>query len=148
MGLKFYLGSFGVTGVKRSYSPKMLQLLQITWHGHVIYLGSWGSLGTKGHFHKKCSYSSMLHRETIGLKYEHKFETFYLCYWVKGRPGIIWTHGVKWSQVNFWPNNIGKTSQRSKVKGRPGIIWTHRGQIPIFTKNAMSPICYVVYLCY
>ena len=28
--LKIHLGSFGVTGVKRSFSPKMLQLKQIT----------------------------------------------------------------------------------------------------------------------
>ena len=27
-------GSLGVTGVKRSFSPKMLFLLQITWYGH------------------------------------------------------------------------------------------------------------------
>ena len=28
------LGSFGVTFVKRSFSPKMLFLLQTTWYGH------------------------------------------------------------------------------------------------------------------
>ena len=37
MGLKIYTGSFGVTGVKRSFSPKMLLLLEITWHGHIIH---------------------------------------------------------------------------------------------------------------
>ena len=36
MGSKVNLGSFGVTGVKRSFSPKML-LLQITWHGYVTH---------------------------------------------------------------------------------------------------------------
>ena len=37
MGLKIHTGSFGVTGVKRSFSPKMLLLLEITWHGHIIH---------------------------------------------------------------------------------------------------------------
>ena len=32
MGLEIHLGSLGVTGVKRSFSPKMLFLLLITWH--------------------------------------------------------------------------------------------------------------------
>ena len=32
--LKIHPGSLGVTGVKRSFSPKMLFLLQITWYGH------------------------------------------------------------------------------------------------------------------
>ena len=36
MGSKVNLGSFGVTGVKRSFSPKML-LLQITWYGYVTH---------------------------------------------------------------------------------------------------------------
>ena len=31
MGLEIQSGSFGV---KRSFSPKMLFLLQITWYGH------------------------------------------------------------------------------------------------------------------
>ena len=34
MGLKIHQGSFGVTGVKRSFLPKMLFLLQITCYGH------------------------------------------------------------------------------------------------------------------
>ena len=34
MGLEIHLGSFGVTGVKRSFSPKTLFLLQITWEVH------------------------------------------------------------------------------------------------------------------
>ena len=37
MGLKINTGSFGVTGVKRSFSPKMLLPLEITWHGHIIH---------------------------------------------------------------------------------------------------------------
>ena len=34
MGLEIHRGSLGVTGVKRSFSPKMLFLLQTTWYGH------------------------------------------------------------------------------------------------------------------
>ena len=37
IGLKIHPGSLGVTGVKRSFSPKMLFLFQITWYGHVTH---------------------------------------------------------------------------------------------------------------
>ena len=33
------------------------------------------------------------------------------------------------------------------VIGQQGVIWGHRGQILIFTKNALSPLCYIVYSC-
>ena len=67
---KIHPGSFGVTGVKRSISPKLLFLLQITWYGHVthaywsdryLYRSNrsknssgviWGHRGQKGHFTK------------------------------------------------------------------------------------------------
>ena len=29
------------------------------------------------------------------------------------------------------------------VKGQPGVIWGNRGQILIFTKNVLSPLCYI-----
>ena len=38
MGLKIHPGSFGVTGVKRSFSLKMLLLLQFTGYGHVTHV--------------------------------------------------------------------------------------------------------------
>ena len=38
IGLEIHPGSFGVTGVKRSFLPKMLFLIQITCHGHVTHL--------------------------------------------------------------------------------------------------------------
>ena len=34
MGLEIHPGSLGVTGVKRSFTPKMLFLLQISWCGY------------------------------------------------------------------------------------------------------------------
>ena len=61
--------------VKKSFSPKMLFLLQITWYGHGTHAyssaryfykiigsrnsvgGHLGSQGSKGHFHKKCYFS-------------------------------------------------------------------------------------------
>ena len=67
---KIHPGSFGVTGVKRSFSPKLLFLLQITWYGHVthaywsdryLYRSNrsknssgviWGHRGQKVHFTK------------------------------------------------------------------------------------------------
>ena len=33
------------------------------------------------------------------------------------------------------------------VIGQPGVIWGHRGQTLIFTKNALSPLCCVLYQC-
>ena len=33
------------------------------------------------------------------------------------------------------------------IKGQPWVIWGHRGQILIFPKNALSPLCYVVNQC-
>ena len=38
MGLKIHPGSFGVTGVKRSFSLKTLLLLQFTGYGHVTHV--------------------------------------------------------------------------------------------------------------
>ena len=35
----------------------------------------------------------------------------------------------------------------SNMLGQPGVIWGHRGQTLIFTKNALSPLCYVLYQC-
>ena len=37
IGLKIHPGSFGVTGVKSSFSPKLLFLLQLTCYGHVTH---------------------------------------------------------------------------------------------------------------
>ena len=65
MGLEIHTGSFGVTGSKSHFSPKMLFLLQFTWHnnetqaysstchslqknkGLKIYPGSFGVTGVK-----------------------------------------------------------------------------------------------------
>ena len=46
MGLKIHPGSFGVTGVKRSFSLKTLLLLQITGYGHVthVHTSAWPPL--------------------------------------------------------------------------------------------------------
>ena len=46
IGLKIHPGSLGVTGVKRSFSPKMLFLTQITWYVHVThaYTSAWPPL--------------------------------------------------------------------------------------------------------
>ena len=96
-------GSFGVTGVKRSFSLKMLYLVYVTWHdqkthtcasvgnplpilwGYISIWGHLGSLGSKGHFHWKCYNSSMLHSMTIRLIYVHYLETLYLFFGVKGQ---------------------------------------------------------------
>ena len=74
MGLEIHSGSLGVTGVKRSFSPRMLFLLQITWYGHrthacasaryplqiawglEIHLGSFGVTGVKRLFLLKMLY--------------------------------------------------------------------------------------------
>ena len=33
------------------------------------------------------------------------------------------------------------------VKGQSGVIWGHKGHILIFTRNALSLVCYLVYSC-
>ena len=33
------------------------------------------------------------------------------------------------------------------VTCQSGVIWGHWGQILIFTKNALSPLCYIAYPC-
>ena len=63
MGSNVNLGSFGVTGVKRSF------------------------------LQKKCSNSSMLRSMTIRLIHVDKLETLYLCYGFKCQSGVIWGHG-------------------------------------------------------
>ena len=62
MGLKNHTGSLGVTGVKRSFSLKMLQS------------------------------SFILHSMTIRLIHVHQLEPLYLCYGVKCQSGVIWGH--------------------------------------------------------
>ena len=70
IGLKIHPGSLGVTGVKRSFSPKLLFLIQITWYvqgscicisldpstkviGLKIHPGSLGVTGVKRSFSPK-----------------------------------------------------------------------------------------------
>ena len=126
-GLYFNLGSFGVTGVKRSFSLKMLLFVHVTQHEHKTHTSSsaldplpmlwgqmsiWGHLGSqgsRGHFHSKCYNSSMLHSMTIWLIHVHQLETLFLCYGVKCQTGVVW---------GLWGQNV------------------------IFTKNAITRPCY------
>ena len=62
MGLKIHLGSFEVTGVKRSFSPKMLLLLQITWHGYV----------THAHSSPRSLYQSYGYKNWLGVIWGHR----------------------------------------------------------------------------
>ena len=107
MGSNVNLGPFGVSGVKRSFSLKMLYLVHVTEHDHETYtdwsawdalpmlwgqMSIWGHLGSlesKGHLHLKCFNSSKLHSMTIRLIHVHQLETFYLCY---GGQMSIWGH--------------------------------------------------------
>ena len=91
--LKNHPRSFGVTGVKRSFPPKMLLLIQITWHGYVTHAyasvryllqkvsvekftrGHLGSLGSKGQLRLKCYNLSMLHGMTVRLIHVYQLET-------------------------------------------------------------------------
>ena len=47
--LEIQPGSFGVTGVKRSFSPKLLFLLQITWYGRGTH--AYSSVRYNGYIH-------------------------------------------------------------------------------------------------
>ena len=62
MGSNVILGSFGVTGVKSSFSPK------------------------------NANNSSMLYSMTTRLIHLHQLETFYLCNGVRCQPGVILGH--------------------------------------------------------
>ena len=90
MVVKNYLRSFGVTGVKRSFSTCIFFKLS------------------------NCYFSDMLHGRVMWLIHISQLDTLYKSY---GR------------------------------KNSSGVIWGHRGQILIFTKNALSPLCYIVYPC-
>ena len=108
MGSNCNLGSFRVTGVKRSflqkcYNSSMLHGMTIS----LIHVGQletlylcyrvkcqsgviWGQWGQKGYFHQKCYNSSMLHSMTIRLMPLDQLETLYLCYGVKCQSQVIW----------------------------------------------------------
>ena len=113
IGSNFDLGSFGVTGVKRSFSPKTLLLLQITWHCHVTHAyasatyplqnlseqnsiwGHLGSQGSKGNFYQKYFSSYILHCMLTWLMYINKLEKLYSIYCMKFWYGVLWGPGVK-----------------------------------------------------
>ena len=120
MGSYVNLGSFGVTGVKRSFSLKcynssMLQSMTIKLI-HIDQLENlylccgvtcqsggvtgqtgviWDHWSQKSHFHQKYYNFSMLRSMTIRLIHVDQLETFYLCYGVTCQSGIILGHGVK-----------------------------------------------------
>ena len=103
----------GSQGVKRSFSPKMLFLLQITWYGHVthayssaryplqklsvqkIIRGHLGSQGSKGHFHQKCYFSYMLHGMVMWLIHIHQLDTLYYVMGSNVNLGSFGVTGVK-----------------------------------------------------
>ena len=110
MGLEIQSGSFGVTGVKRSFSPKMLFLLHIAWYGHGTHAYSsaryllqklWvykfsrdhlGSHGSKGHVHQKRYFPFKLHGMDMELMHIHQLDTRYKFYGSRNSVGIIWGH--------------------------------------------------------
>ena len=49
----------------------------------------------------------MLHSMTIRLIHVHQLETLYLCYGVKGQPGVIWGH--RGQKVIFTKNATSPT---------------------------------------
>ena len=73
----------------------LIQVDQLEYLCYGVKCQSWGHLGSqgsKGHFHLKCSNSSMLHSMTIRLIHVHQLETRYICHGVKCQPGVIWGH--------------------------------------------------------
>ena len=119
------LGSFGVTGVKRSFSLKCYN--SSNFHSmtirliHVHQLESvylcygmkcqsgviWGHWGQKVIFTQNAINSANLHSMTIRLIHVHQLVTLYLSYGVKYQSGVTW------------------------------------GQKVIFTKNAIFHPCYI-----
>ena len=129
MGSNVNLGSFGVSGVKRSFSLKMLYLVHVTEHDHETYTdwsawdalpmlwgqmliwGHLGSLESKGHLHLKCFNSSKLHSMTIRLIHVHQLETLFLCYGVKCQSGVVW--GLWGQKVIFTKNAVPRPCYRA-----------------------------------
>ena len=109
----FNLGSFGVIGVKRSFSLKTLLLSQIIWHCHVNFAyasaiyplqnllaqiwipGHLGSQRSKGHFHQKRFFSYSVHCVVTWLMYINTLETLYSNYCLKFWYGVLWG---RWGQ--------------------------------------------------
>ena len=124
-------GHDGVTvGSKRSFSPKLLFFVQITWYGHVTHIcssaryplqkllvkkttrGHLGSQGSKVNFDQNCYFYYRLHGMVMWLIYIHQLDTLYKSY---------------------------------RFKKLPGVIWGHRGQKLILTKIVISPTDYMVW---
>ena len=114
---KIHPGSFGVTGVKRSLSPKMLFLLQSTWYGHAQGLI----------LHQFLSHSSSFF--------------FYLstCQYLRHPKSIMLILGQSNKSVNahFWHDQFG-------VKGHDGVTGVKK---VIFTKIAFSSTDHMVWYC-
>ena len=125
-----FKNSFGVTGVKRSFSLK-----------------------------KYCN-SSMLHSMTIRVIHVHHLATLYLCYGVKCQSGVNWGHWGQRSfslkkilllQITRYGHMIHAHAsawpplQSYPFKNSSGVIWGHRGQKVIFTKNAITRPCYIAW---
>ena len=128
----FDFGSFGVTGVKSSFSLKMRLLIQYTLKGHVTYahkqacrpftklidsnfdLGTFGVTGVK-----KVIFTKYATPPTYDVVWSCD-----LCTWYTWRPAR------KSYYFNFW----------SKV------IWGHRGQKVISTKSDITRPSYIAWL--
>ena len=128
----FDFGSFWVTGVKSSFSLKMLLLEQYTLYGHVTYarkqawdplqnlltqISIWGHLGSQG---SKRSFS---------------LKTLLLLH--------ITYHNVMWFMCMIHLETCYKSNY---FKFWSKVIWGHRGQKVISSKNDITRIFYIAWL--
>ena len=117
MGSEVNLGSFGITWVKRLFSPKCFnlcilhsittKLIHVHWLETLcLFVGSKVNLWSFGvtwvnkiHFCLIC-YNSLIYDSLaiIGLRYKHQLGNLCLCYGVNGQPGVIWGHKCWFSQ--------------------------------------------------
>ena len=109
IGLKIHPGSFGVTGVNTSFSPKMLffrvhgmvmrlmhiDQLDTLYKSYQIKNSSgvtWGHRGQKVIFTKKRYFSNCLHGMDMWLMHIYQIDTIYRSNRSKNSSGVIWGH--------------------------------------------------------
>ena len=142
MGSGVNLRSFGVTGVKRSNSLKMLLFVHVTQHDHkthtcssgheTFYLILWGQMSMWGHFRRQ-STPSLMAKFLVSSS-----SLFFLtiCFFFH-MLGWIFT---KLGQKHLWVDGY----KTYGFKNSPEVIWGHRGQKGQKLKNATTPSDYRV----
>ena len=138
------LGSFGVTGVKRLFSAKMLLLLQNTWCylyvTQCIYVAhkyalTWDSIAFNG---SRSTSDHFLRQGTPSVMANVSSSFFFLltiCFFFHMLHAIL----TKLGQNDQWVSGY-KSYQQFDLKGHVGVTGVKK---VIFTENATPPTCFI-----